>query len=119
MSFVRYLNNTSNDNRDNWRRFSSQPEMDRETQLDALFNDLTTKHYGYLLNCLDRASTIGKREAFVNFPIDDFTVTITNTGNPKWVCKKWLKKLVKDDDSLTGIRYNVWGNDDFTTKFFW
>ena len=115
MSFVRHLNNTSNDN----RMLSNETEMDRQLQLNALFDHLTSKNHCYLLECLDQAATNGKREAFVNFPIDDFTVTIENTGCAKCVCKMWLKKLVKDNSSLTGIRYNVWGNDDFTTKFFW
>tara|TARA_B100001094_G_scaffold271458_1_gene276761 strand:- start:3378 stop:3686 length:309 start_codon:yes stop_codon:yes gene_type:complete len=90
-----------------------------QRQLDVFFESLTEKYICYVMNCLKRASSIGKKEAFINFPINDFRINIRNTGDPKWACTKWLERLSSDGYQLQGVRYDVWGNTKFTTKFSW
>ena len=119
MTFVQTLIDTSNANIEYLEQFRNQQEMDRQRQIDTFFDNLTNQHLGYLMNCLKRASSMGKKEAFINFPRDDFRINIRNTGNPKWVCGMWLQRLTATGGPLEGIRYDVWGNAKFTTKFSW
>ena len=119
MAFSQTLINTSNTNVEYQEQFRNQQELNRQRQIDLFFDNLTEKYLGYLMNCLSRSAEVGKREAFINFQKNDFRINMRNTGNPKWVCKTWLERLSSPGGPLECIRYDVWGNAKFTTKFSW
>ena len=119
MSFVQELVSISMQNRAAWQTQENERISVRNQRIQTFFDNLSEKHLTILLTKLTRAANQGKREAFINFPRDDFRMNIPGTGDTRYACNTWLETLSAEGGQLDGIRFDVWGNAKFTTKFSW
>ena len=119
MSFVQELVTTSMQNRAAWQIQENQRISNRNQRIRDFYDNLSEKHLTVLLTKLNRAAIQGKREAFINFDREDFRMNIPGTGDTRYACNMWLSELAAEGGQLDGIRFDVWGNAKFTTKFSW
>ena len=102
---------------------------------------LTEKYHGKIKEAIERASKRGFREKYINFLYEDFKANCPGLGKPKDVQIMWLMEMCDpasfmvpvreakdgeegDDDGMIkdhfqGLEFDVWGNKNFTTRFWW
>lgn len=108
-------------------------EKQKLERKDELFIFLTDKYHNLIKEGITHAAKNGKREKYMNFKKNDFKANYPSLGYPCDVQEAWLSEVitnpasiylprtVEDDmpEHMYGLKYEIWNNTNFTTRFFW
>jgi len=111
------------------KKFNDQKAERKE----ELFFFLTAKYHNLIKEAITHAAKNGKREKYMNFKKDDFKADFPTLGYPREIQEAWLSEVITnpasiylprtvDDDMpehMYGLKYEIWNNKNFTTRFFW
>ena len=107
-----------------YRRSAECNERRRKAEINNFFKGLTNRYREKLIHSFKKAASNGYRVTYINyFNREHFRMNIPNTGNPKWVCDKWLREYILQEEYFTGITCEVWETRSsglfLTTVFKW
>ncbi len=110
-----------------------QKEVERAVEYFYNMSNLTVKYYPMVCEAIQRASSNGKRELYMNFDRQDFGFSQIGKlkNRPASVCCAWIRDMQQECPvyvpaslngefrSLKGIKWDVWNNQLFTVHFTW
>lgn len=108
-------------------------EKQKLERKEELFIFLTDKYHNLIKEGIIHAAKNGKREKYMNFKKDDFKANYPSLGYPCDVQEAWLSEVItnpasiylprttEDDipEHMYGLKYEIWNNKNFTTRFSW
>ena len=109
-----------------------EAQQHRIQVFDDKMHTITDMYYNPLKDAILYKSERGIQELYFNFGYDYFKFNIHNTGNPRKMCSIWISEMTNPESKylidnetgikrqhLQGLKWNVWGNGSFTTRFTW
>ena len=103
-----------------------------EEKKDILMVKLTLLYHEKLVSSISRAALNGYSNKYINFKYEDFKANYPGLGRPSIIQDMWLKEMSKPDSKylktadgdedlqcIEGIKWDIWGNQKFTTVFKW
>lgn len=105
----------------------------QEEVKDRMFKELSEKHLLSIKTGIMNAAKKGKTEKYINFKREDFKANCPGLGGVVAFQNLWLseitnpesKYLIEDPDNksekihISGVKFDIWNNQSFTTVFSW